>query len=249
MSRYFRNYPRIFYKFGNEANNDVFQNIAIYPDVIDQVRDQVTAYQDYYILPDERPDQVSFKLYGTPDYHWTFYLMNPKLRESGWPLSSRKLFEFAEDEYTHTILTTLDFIYDKFKVGQTMSGVTSGASAVITKRDLQLGQIWIANTPNPAFINGEVIQSTNSSGVLESITLNSSVIQYNAIHHYENDNSEYVDLGIDSATGNYLSPGAQRTPVTWIERLKKKNDDLLQIRVVKPNIIESVAESFRDALG
>ena len=105
------------------------------------------------------------------------------------------------------------------------------------------------NTPNPAFINGEIIQSTNSSGILESITLNSSVIQYNAVHHYENDSSEYIDLGIDSATGNYLSPVALRTPVTWIERLKKKNDNLLQIRVVKPNIIESIAESFRDALG
>ena len=244
---YFRNFPRTLYKFGNELTNDLFQNIAIYADVVDQVRDQVTLYENYYIKPDERPDQVSFNLYNTSDYHWTFYLMNPELRESGWPISNEKAFELAKRRYNTTVLTTLNFIYDKFKVGQSISGSTSGGTGTIVHRDLQLGQIWIKETQT--FINGEQITSTNSSGTVEQIILNSSTVQYNAIHHYENSDGEYVDIGIDPSTGNYLAAGGLVTPVTWLERLNKQNEDLKQIRVIKPSIIESVSQSFKEAVA
>lgn len=246
---FFRHFPRTFYKFGDESNQDVFENLSIYADVIDQVKDKISVYQDYHILPNERPDQVSFKLYGSPDYHWTFYLMNDKLRESGWPLSDSEVFLFAQKKYDSTILTTLTRIYDKFKVGQNMLGLTSGASATIIHRDLQLGQLWVKGVPDPAFINGELITSTNADGVLENITLVSSEIQYNSIHHYENVDEEWVDIGFDSATGNYLSPGSLNTPITWLEKLVAKNDELKQIRVIKPNSIEVIAESFRTAVG
>lgn len=93
---YFKSFPRVFYKFGDEQTSDVFENLSVYSDMVDQIRDKVSLYEDYYILPGERPDQVSQKLYDTPEYHWTFYLMNQKLREQGWPLSSANLFAFAQ---------------------------------------------------------------------------------------------------------------------------------------------------------
>ena len=60
---YFRDFPRVLYTFGNEETADAFENIALYADTIDQVRDAVGLYEDYYIQNGERPDQVSFKLY------------------------------------------------------------------------------------------------------------------------------------------------------------------------------------------
>ena len=80
-TNYFRNFPEIDYIFGNELNASKFENISIYSDVVDQVKNVVTAYEDYNIYPGERPDQVSFNLYGTTEHYWTFYLMNDKLRE------------------------------------------------------------------------------------------------------------------------------------------------------------------------
>ena len=86
MSNFFRFFPVVDYKFGTNGGTDQFENISIYANVVDQVVNNVAAYQEYYLLPGERPDQVSQKLYNTPNYHWTFFLMNDTLRESGWPL-------------------------------------------------------------------------------------------------------------------------------------------------------------------
>lgn len=245
---FFRYFPRTFYKFGDETTEDVFENLSIYSDVVDQIKDRVTLYQDYNILPDERPDQVSQKIYGTPDYHWTFFLMNDKLRESGWPYSDNELYLFAQKKYDVTVLTTRTKIYDKFKIGQSMLGLTSGASGTIIHRNLQLGQLWVKGIPDPAFLNSELISSTNDEGVEEFIILNNSEIQYNAIHHYENTDKEWVDIGFES-NGDYSDPGGLLTPITWLDKLSTANNELKQIQVIRPDSVEVIAESFRTAVG
>tara|TARA_B000000565_G_scaffold254997_1_gene234566 strand:- start:629 stop:1357 length:729 start_codon:yes stop_codon:yes gene_type:complete len=238
---YFRNFPRVFYKFGNETTADAFENITIYSDVIDKVRDLTSAYQDYYVLPGERPDQVSQKLYGTPRYHWTFYLMNKHLRDSGWPLAPQKVFEKAQKDYKDTVLTTKTLLTDRFKVGQTISGLTSGITATITHREVDLGQVWIKGATG-SFTIGEQINSTDTDGNERSIFLDSSTIQYNAVHHYENSSKEYVD--IDPTVG----PGSGLLPITWLDRLEAKNNEQREIRVLRDDTIDEVAKAFRDAL-
>ena len=131
---HFRKYPRTLYTFGNEVTQNGIQDISIYSDMIDQVRNAVGTYRDYYIQDGERPDQVSQTLYDTPEYHWTLFLMNPKLRECGWPLSTRELYKKAEREYFHKVMTTKTSLSDKFKIGQTITGLVSGATATIQHR-------------------------------------------------------------------------------------------------------------------
>lgn len=238
---FFRDFQKMLYKFGEEPDPAVFQNISIYADTIDAIRDAATSYQNYYVLPDERPDQVSYKLYGTADFHWTFYLMNPTLRECGWPLADRTIFEKAQKLYPETILTTRTKLTDKFKVDQTITGVTSGVTAKITQRFLDIGQLQIKDASG-SFTVGETIRSTNTDGTIEEIVLTSEAVKYNSAHHYENADKEWVD--IDPETG----PGVTLTEVTWLDRLVKANDDLRQIRVIRNNIIDDVVRSFRDAV-
>ena len=214
MSNYFKYFPIIDYKFGNETDLAKFEDLSIYADVIDQVADAVTAYEEYYILPDERPDQVSEKLYGTPDYHWTFFLMNDNIREQRWPLSPNALFDTAVVKYPTTVLTTRTKLTDKFKVGQTITGATSSATGKIAVRNLDLGQLYLENVSG-TFIAGENVNSTNSNNVVEVISLTSSELQYNAAHHYEDANGNTVD--IDPEVG----PGAQLTEITWFDRVNR----------------------------
>ena len=238
---YFRDFPTVQYLFGDEKTTDLFRNISIYSDVIDQVRNSVTSYQDYYIQSGERPDQASFTIYDTEDYYWTFYLMNGKIRERGWPLSQQAVYEKATKIYSQLILTTRTTLTDKFKVGQTISGNISGHSGKIVHRELDLGQLYISSNTG-TFTAGETIESTNTSGVVETIVLHSTSSQINAAHHYENASKEVVD--IDPTTG----PGAGITEVTWLERLISQNDELRQIKVVRPRHIIQVTEAFKDAL-
>ena len=241
MSNFFKFFPVIDYNFGDNGSTDKFENISIYANVVDQVVNNVSSYQDYYVLPGERPDQVSQKLYSTPNYHWTFFLMNDSVRESGWPLSPQQLFEEAEYRYSTRVITTRTKLTDKFKVGQTITGNSSAATAIIEKRNLDLGQLYLVEVSG-TFTAGETINSTNGDGDIEVITATSFEFQYNAAHHYTNSEGHIVD--IDPEVG----PGAQLTEVTWLERLQAINDAKRQLKIIKPSIIGEVTRSFRDAV-
>ena len=143
MSSYFKKYPAVDYFFGNEGLSNKVENIAVFSDVIDQIRDATTSYHDYYILPNERPDQVSFKIYGTTDFHWTFYLMNNHLRERGWPLSNEKLYQYAVDNYTERVIDTQTVLTDKYAIGNEVESLTNFATGDVVHRNLDLGQVWI----------------------------------------------------------------------------------------------------------
>lgn len=239
---YFKYFPATFYKFGDETTNATFENISIYADVIDQIADATTVYEEYYIQPGERPDQVSQKLYGTPEYHWTFFLMNDKIREGQWPCSPNSIFDEAVKTYGARVITTRTKLTDKFKVGQTITGASSGATAKVAKRILDLGQLFLEDVVG-TFVEGENVNSTNTDGVTEVIVVTSFEFQYNAAHHYENSDKEYVD--IDPEVG----PGALLTEVTWLDRIQKINTDNREIKVIKPGVVNEIVKSFRDAVS
>lgn len=238
---YFRNFPDVFYKFGDEASAELVQDIGLYVDIIDQLKDEVSVYTDYYIQENERPDQVSYKLYETPHYHWTFFMMNDHLRESGWPLSNSKIIQKAEKLYNKTTITTRTRLYDKFKVGQTIEGVNTGATATIDHRHLDLGQLVISDVTG-TFAVGEQVTSLNQFGNTELITVKSISDEYNSAHHYTNTSGLIVD--IDPTVG----PGAQLTEVTYLDRIMSHNNSLKQIRVIRRTAIDQVISAFREAL-
>ena len=251
MSNFFEYFPRTLYKFGEETTDDVIQNIAIYADVVDQIKDTRSTYIDYTIIENERPDQVSFKLYRTPDYHWTFYLLNDKLREQGWPVTRDAVLAKAKKDYPNTTLTTrsnLGAVKGYFKTGDTISGRTSGATAKIIHRRLDFGQLVVQMTSSESFTAGELVEMT---GTTDLITLTSVQLEYNSAHHYEDVDKFVTDLGFDSADagGVLLAPGAQLTEVTFLDRLHNQNDNLKQIRVLKPEVVKQVIDAFREAVS
>ena len=242
MSNYFQYFPRSFYLFGDETRSDIFQNITIYADVIDQIRDNTTIYNDYYIQDNERPDQTSFNIYGNTNFHWTFYLMNNKLREQGWPLSRSNVLRYAQKKYPNKTITTrtrLTSLTGFFKTGDTIEGRDSGATAKIIHRNLDLGQLFI-NGISGTFQPGELLQM---SGTLDTVLVHSISDEYLSAHHYEDASKVITD--IDPTVG----PGALLTEVTYLDRAHSENDNLKQIRVIKPSLIIDVVNSFREAVA
>lgn len=103
MSSYFRNFPKVDYRFGNESTTSAFQHLGTYVDVIDQVKEYSVYYQTYNIRNGERPEQLSYTLYRDPDYYWTFYLLNDHLRERGWPIRDADLYAKAQKYYPNKV--------------------------------------------------------------------------------------------------------------------------------------------------
>lgn len=141
---YFKDFPQTLYKFGDAESFVRFQQLNTYVNLIDQYRDDVTVYEKYIIQPGERADTLSFRLYGTTDYHWTFFVANDNIRESGWPLDRSRIYETAQKNYPHRAITTATNIGNtNFKKGQVVTGSQSGSTGPIIEVKLDLGIIIV----------------------------------------------------------------------------------------------------------
>ena len=64
---YFQDFGNLLYRFGDEKDTVVFQNISKYADVIDQVKDDISFLNYHTIQEGFRPDQLSIQLYFLSD--------------------------------------------------------------------------------------------------------------------------------------------------------------------------------------
>lgn len=233
---FFQNFPILSYKFGDEVNLTVMQNISAFISIIDELKDDTAFYTTRYIEDYERPDTLSYKLYQDTQYYWTFFYLNEDIRESGWPLSELDLLAKAQESYPNWTVTTRDPIYDRFLPGQTVYGLQSKSEGVIIKRNIDLGQIIIKGPDN--FKNGENILSSAN----DQVRVNTQSRQYLSIHHYENTNGEWMDIDpLNPDTTNLIA-------VRYIDRIRQRNNELREIKVFKPNVVAQIQGEYNQLL-
>lgn len=237
---YFKQFPWTIYRFGNEDTFSRIQNLSAYVDIIDDIKDDVNFYREYSIIDGDRPDNVAQRLYNNPELHWTLFLLNDHIRSQGWPLSDAEVRSKAQTEYPNQVLTTAEDISSKLLVGQTAFGAVSGSSGTILRRRLDFGQI-VVQSDDP-FVDGETL-FTNIDGVISSVVTYRTSPEYDAIHNYIDSTGAYVDVNPFDSQG-----GALFTPITYTDRLLNQNNELRNIRVIKPQSINTVVAAFNDAM-
>lgn len=249
MSRFFTNFPKVDYAFGDEFNKkggadlalEIFQDISAYVDLIDEIKNIGPYYSTYNILENDRPDQVSYKLYGTTDYHWTFYLMNDGIRRQGWPLSMAELDKKVKRDFPHKYIKTNTPLDGIFLPGQRAFGSVSSGSGEILRRHLDLGLVIVDSKDH--FQVNEKVSHTSYGGITSSITCKSTGHEYNAPRYYENGDGEPVDIDPYNT-----SSGALLNEVTQYDHYVRENDKLKQIKVIRPDTIQSIIGNYLQAL-
>lgn len=200
---YFKLFPKVGYDFNRDG---IIQNVV---DIFRHARplqnfaDNISTYRKYSIPDGQRPDICSQKLYGTPDYYWTFFIINDFLHDgmSSWPMSQRDLFQYIETEYNGIAIETrpnvvrntdggiVDFrnsLAGRFQVGETITGGTSFATGTLTRKDIYLNQLIVQDVTG-SFIGDGV--GNNLEAVIGSTSTDSvatwKVWQYaDAPHHW-----------------------------------------------------------------
>lgn len=228
---YFRNVASKNYRFGNNEQPVSYQDLTAYVAVVDRLKHNLAFYNNYYILDGDRPDQLSFKLYGTSKYYWMFYLMNDHIRERGWPLSENRLVEKVKLDYPNTVLTTRDTLTGKFLPDSIVTGSGTGATGTVLNRNLDLGQIVVST--NDTFSNSEVITEGNNSAVLVG-----AVKEHLSIAYYKDASGRRVDID------PYGSPPSNYTPVTWEEEYRAQNTSLREIRIPRSEVVSDINNIF-----
>ena len=239
MSKYFESFPLLSYNFGDNENPSLFQNLTSYVDIVDGVKDDIAFYEKMTIEEYERPDTLSFKLYGTTDYYWTFFLLNDDLKRSGWPLSNRDLLIKAKTDYPNQVITTEDTINNIFLPNDNVTGLVSGATGTVVKRYLDLGQIVISNNGNFK-VNERIRSAADDFTYITSLRVTD---QYLSVHHYEDANGNWIDI---DPNDQIISSGT--IPITYYDRMVQTNNNLKNIKILKREVAPQIAANFKRSL-
>jgi len=209
---YFSNHPKIPYRFcgcTSEENKVIFTNLILYSNIIDQISDDVSLYRFENTRDGERPDSLSQRLYGSPEYYWTFFLLNPELRKQGWPLGEKALEAKMKEDLPGECLVFLPqqsiftgnngFIQHpliaNFPVGETVFGQISGAAGVVYARNVHLGQLFVHKTNNIPFRDNEVVVNRINSAPTNQLTCRiAHNPAYLAVRHFEDGDGDHVDV-------------------------------------------------------
>lgn len=236
--KYFSFFNKINYDILGDGKQKLITDVFRKTKVSSLLIDEITFYTIYNIMNGERPDIVSYKLYGTVDYHWTFALLNPQIVDFNvdWPLNTLELQNLIENKYTGTALIIDDLsLASKFDIGEKIQGLISGVTATIVSKDVNKKELRIIlDNENATFNAGELIRGLDSSDFL---TITSQRDYKNAIHHFEDVNGTYVDR---------FAIGAQQ--ITNSEYEFNRNDSKTQIKVIRPDYIGFVSQKFKEII-
>ena len=97
---YFSKFPLMVYDIKGNSN------YTLLPDILRRVKLRAGlassrfVFDKYNVKEGEKPEDVAFKYYGDPEYHWVIMMVNNITdRYYGWPLNFAQFAEFLTDKY------------------------------------------------------------------------------------------------------------------------------------------------------
>lgn len=242
---YFSNFANINYDFDGSGIERSVKNLAQYSTIISKNIDDATFYSYYNIQDGARPDNVSEELYGTPEYYWTFFIVNNELQNywQDWPKSSEALRQFTEEEYIGlaAIFDADVEAFGKFVVGGTVNGSLSNATGKVIAIYPTQGYIQIEQDKDSAAnfrTAGESITLTAANSTkTEDIARVGNTIECISIVKAVYAPNHHIDDGTGERTRRRT---AGTSPVTHFEEENEVNLIKSRIKVIKPAHIGKV---------
>lgn len=118
---FFKQFPTINVDINHDGIIDVSTDLWRYVDIIDEFADDSFAYQKIRVPNEVRPDQLSHQLYGSPDFYWTFFVLNDFLKGGGinaWAKGDTELQTFMDDAYSKYAVMVFPPVEDPTNAGE-----------------------------------------------------------------------------------------------------------------------------------
>ena len=205
---FFNTFGKTFYDFTGNSSTALVTNFL--KQVVPINTSDVVNYTKYQIRDGDRPDIVSNLLYGNPKYHWTFFLLNDRLKggKSGWPMSLAEFGEFIETQYDPYMFlggtliedASTDFHYSTLPISET----DADAVEILVSADEVTFSTTDAKFVRKDFMRMGIILTRPSSGA-DLLTL---------------------DLGGNSSPAEkkiYLKPKSGEVGAAWLSKVEAAN--------------------------
>ena len=233
---YFTNIRDVAIDVDGSGNVDLLKNLTAKAKLDDALLNNAGFYQTVEIIDGERPDHLSQRLYGNSNYHWTFLLLNPQIKNiwDDWPMGASQLIEYCTNKYQYLAADTDTDLNNKFQIGETITGGVSGATGIVKEVHVNMGYIVIEKTAGTFTITGETIQGLTST---DSAVANFIKSQAYAPHHH-----------VDSS-GNWVKRAASGTTAySYIDYESAITEQNRQIKAIRPSQINTVVSKFQDEM-
>ena len=153
-----------------EAKN-LFRRVRVRPDF----ENVYTAFNNYTIVEDTRPDEVANELYGSPDLDWVVLISADITNiRNEWPLSNRKLSEYAEGIYGTEVNSTKFYETKEIKDSKGRLIVPAGQ---IVDRNYKLPKPKVDDVPTQSYVK-YYDEDTNLYVTVQNITVPVTNLEY-----------------------------------------------------------------------
>jgi hypothetical protein len=97
---YFNRFPMMVYDVKGDKNYKLLPDILRRVKLRSGIRTGAFLFDNYDVVDGERPEDVAFKYYGDPEYHWVILMTNNVTdRYYQWPLTQPQFQEHLTDKY------------------------------------------------------------------------------------------------------------------------------------------------------
>ena len=99
---YFKNFQKGLYDIKGDGNQKLVTDLMTRVKVREKILDESALYDTYDVPSGEKPEDTSFKHFGSSKYHWVILLTNNITdRYYDWPLTEQDFETYMNDKYTN----------------------------------------------------------------------------------------------------------------------------------------------------
>lgn len=277
MSNFFKQFPTVGYDFDR---NGILQNMTdIFRHVkpLDNFIDNSLGYRFYEIQDGERPDIVSQKLYGTPNYYWTFFVVNERLHDGyrEWPMSQIDFSEYLDKKYegvaiipgrpsvtTNTdgiVLSSNNSLGGRFIIGEKIRGQVSNAEGTLVQKNVDMHQVILQKVTGNFLGDETGLSSVEEIKGLSSDDIVDTYKVYNYIdapyQYYHSSDTEKKAVSYSNAFQN-TSSGRENTVdeanIKFISNRQHENElneARSFIRYISPQYIQEFVRKYENLIN
>jgi len=99
---YFSKFDKGFYDINGDGNQKLVTDLMTRVKVREKILNESMLYDTYDVPAGEKPEDTSFKHFGSSQFHWVILLTNNITdRYYGWPLSFQDFESYITEKYTN----------------------------------------------------------------------------------------------------------------------------------------------------
>ena len=119
---YFSRFPIMVYDIKGDREYKLLPNILRRVKIRAGIKAGSLIYDQYNVQDGERPEDIAYKVYGDPEFHWVILITNNITdRYYQWPMTQPQFQNFIEDKYG---IASIDSIHH-YEITQTSGRTTS----------------------------------------------------------------------------------------------------------------------------